>query len=135
MWKTLDYILGDRKMTDEEMADKYAQNLEKELMKEYEEHSEYGQTPYLATIPTPHVKQAFLAGLKAGRPQWHDLRKDPNDLPKDNNEVLVYMWDSYYIGYFNLDSWHFENFSEEKEQADAWCEIPTFDKETEKWLI
>ena len=73
--------------------------------------------------------QAFLAGLKAGRPQWHDLRENPNDLPKDNNEVLVYMWDSYYIGYFNLDSWHFENFSEGTEQADAWCEIPTFDKE------
>lgn len=69
-------------MTDEEMAEQYAQNLEKELMKEYEEHSEYGQTPYLATIPTPHAKQAFLAGLKAGRPQWHDLKKDPNDLPK-----------------------------------------------------
>jgi hypothetical protein len=75
------------------------------------------------------IQQAFLAGLKAGRPQWHDLRKDPKDLPKDNNEVLVYMWDSYYIGYFNLNSWHFENFSEGKEQADAWCEIPTFDKE------
>jgi len=75
------------------------------------------------------IKDSFLAGLKAGRPQWHDLRKDPNDLPKDNNEVLVYMWDSYYIGYFNLDSWHFENFSEGKEQADAWCEIPTFEKE------
>lgn len=68
----------------------------------------------------------FLAGLKAGRPQWHDLRKDPNDLPKDNNEVLVYMWDSYYRGYFNLNSWHFENFSEGTEQVDAWCEIPQF---------
>ena len=26
---------------------------------------------------------AFLAGLKADRQQWHDLRKDPNDLPKE----------------------------------------------------
>lgn len=25
--------------------------------------------------------QAYLAGLKAGRPKWHDLRLDPNDLP------------------------------------------------------
>jgi hypothetical protein len=83
-------------MKDEEMAEEYAQNLEKELMKEYEEHSEYGQTPYLATIPTPHVKQAFLAGLKADRPRWHDLRKTPNDLPNDTTSlylVRVYSWD------------------------------------------
>ena len=27
-------------------------------------------------------KKAFLAGLKAGKQEkWHDLRKDPNDLP------------------------------------------------------
>jgi hypothetical protein len=93
MWKTLDYILGDRKMTDEEMADKYAQNLEKELMKEYEEHSEYGQTPYLATIPTPHVKQAFLAGLKAGRPQWHKVAD--GDLPKAYQKCYFIYSNSY----------------------------------------
>ena len=30
------------------------------------------------------------AGLKAGRPQWHDLRKNPNDLPESSifHEVL-----------------------------------------------
>lgn len=33
---------------------------------------------------------AFLAGLKAARPQLHDLRKDPNDLPKDNDEKLCF---------------------------------------------
>lgn len=26
------------------------------------------------------------AELKAQIPQWHDLRKDPNDLPKENGE-------------------------------------------------
>ena len=31
-----------------------------------------------------NVEESFLAGLKAGRPQWHDLRKDPNDLPKED---------------------------------------------------
>ena len=35
--------------------------------------------------------QAFLAGLKAGRQEkWHDLRKNPKDLPAENQEVLVY---------------------------------------------
>lgn len=27
--------------------------------------------------------EAFIAGLKSGRPQWHDLRKNPNDLPQE----------------------------------------------------
>ena len=40
-------------------AKEYAQNLEKELMKEYEEHPEYGQCPALATIPTPHAEKAY----------------------------------------------------------------------------
>ena len=36
------------------------------------------------------IEEAFLAGLKAGRPQWHDLRKNPNDLPESSifHEVL-----------------------------------------------
>ena len=37
-----------------------------------------------------------IADIKAGRPQWHDLRKDPNDLPKDTTSlylVRVYSWD------------------------------------------
>ena len=34
------------------------------------------------TLPSDEfwqMSQAFLAGLKAGRPQFHNLRKDPND--------------------------------------------------------
>ena len=44
---------------------------------------------HLHTFPK-HFETTFLAGLKAGRPQWHDLRKDPNDLPKE--DVYVYLW-------------------------------------------
>jgi len=111
-------------MKDEEMAKRFA-----DKYTHYEVGKREDGTEYAKKVIDITIQQAFLAGLKAGRPQWHDLKKDPNDLPRDNNEVLVYMWDSYYIGYFNLDSWHFENFSEGKEQADAWCEIPTFNKE------
>ena len=107
-------------MKDEEMADIWVKG-HTEIIKDEELGMKY--------IKEPDPKDSFLAGLYIGRPQWHDLRKDPTDLPKDNNEVLVYMWESYYIGYFNLDSWNFENFSEGKEQADAWCEFHTFDKE------
>ena len=35
------------------------------------------------------VKQAYLAGLHEGQPKWHDLRKDPNDLPKEDCEVIA----------------------------------------------
>lgn len=35
------------------------------------------------------MQQAFLAGLKAGRPEWHDLRKYKNDLPKEGEDVLI----------------------------------------------
>ena len=34
------------------------------------------------------IEQAYLAGLKEGRPQWHDLRKDQNDLPLNTAPVL-----------------------------------------------
>ena len=77
------------------------------------------------------MEEAYIAGAKGNGVVWHDLRKDPKDLPKDEEEVLVCMWDSYYIGYYSQDTeeekrWHFENFSEGTEQADAWCEIPQF---------
>ena len=29
------------------------------------------------------VTQAYIAGAKANDAQWHDIRKDPNDLPKE----------------------------------------------------
>ena len=73
------------------------------------------------------VRLAFLAGLKAGRPQWHDLRKDPNDLPKKNKSYWVYMdcqgnkiyrsivWQGCWCGWNGIPL--------------AWCEEPQFDKE------
>lgn len=130
-------------MKDEEMAEQYAQNLEKELMKEYEEHSEYGQTAYLATIPTLHAKQAFLAGLKAGRLQWHDLRKDKNDLPKEDCEVFAYYEKGSLCGKAKLQKYKkgvlwvdrgeislwVDDLGYQIRNVIAWCEIPTFDKE------
>ena len=49
-----------------------------------------------ATVGGQAYYNGFLAGLKAGRPQWHDLRENPNDLPKDTDSlylVRVYSWD------------------------------------------
>lgn len=34
-------------------------------------------------------EQAYLAGLHEGQPKWHDLRKDPNDLPPQGVDVFI----------------------------------------------
>ncbi len=104
-------------MKDEELAKEW---FDKEL---YLESSMYNmQIEY-------YCRQAFLAGLKAGRPQWHDLRKDPNDLPKDTVSVLISRgsprtsrarYNGKWYGYYSDD---------EIEDVIAWCEIPVFGKE------
>ena len=95
--------------------------------------------------------EGFLAGLKAGRPQWHKVAD--GDLPKGDeygkNSIHrdIYLKDRYgnlYTGnYFPKDETHTEDcFAVEvlewgfqgsqfckKEQISEWCEIPTFDKE------
>ena len=75
----------------------------------------------------------FLAGLKAGRPQLHDLRKDPNDLPKDNCMVLVrfekpVMKFSYFChSEKKFSAWNKEyGCNVQLHNVIAWCEIPKF---------
>ena len=80
----------------------------------------------------------YELGLKAGRPQWHDLRKDPNDLPDEGTYLVVWRND---YGYKEIFIMNYEEDDEEElhwvdgdyEVQDdyiiAWCEIPTFDKE------
>ena len=71
--------------------------------------------------------------LKAQIPQWHDLRKDPNDLPKECKNVLCFVWqgEGYYCvvhiikGGDNSARWWASNKSEQLNVI-AWCEIPQF---------
>ena len=106
-------------MTDEEMAEKEYENCKFEKVEHY-----CDKTIYVT---------AFLAGLKAGRPQWHDLRKDPNDLPKNRRNV----WITYINGYnqrenteasFRYKYWVISGHRTGCEVV-AWCEEPTFDEE------
>ena len=104
-------------MTDEEMAEEYAetQNL---------------QNVNPSGIVRCKIADGFLAGLKAGRPQWHDLREYPNDLPKVNGQYWVCYEDSVNIGRKGHEMWIFINGKwEHTAKVIAWCEIPTFDKE------
>ena len=100
-------------MTDEEMAEEYA-----------EEHKEVDWEGY--DTNKEELKQAFLDGLKAGRPQWH---KVADELPTSDK-------DKYYFVVDKLNVYMIERFYEGKwsnyaviEDVIAWCEIPTFDKE------
>ena len=83
-------------------------------------------------------KDGFLAGLKAGRPQWHDLRKDPNDLPDEGSYLVVWQNARGYrermiMKYEEDDEEELHWFDDENDCWDddiiAWCEIPAFDKE------
>ena len=96
------------------------------------------------------VMDIFLAGFKAGREtereyvknnaftsmkeqglfpfgKWHDLRKDPNDLPKEDCEIITL----HENGNKNIQKWKNGNWTNAIViPVIAWCEIPNFtDKE------
>ena len=109
-------------MKDEEMAEEYLQSIE-------------GDDCVIIT-DREERKQAFLAGLKAGRPQWHDLRKDPKDLPDEGTYLVV--WQNA-RGYRETMIMRYEEDDEEElhwtdvegdwwdDDVIAWCEIPEFE--------
>lgn len=127
-------------------------------MKDEEMAEEYYYKTYPVTLNIgeeerkKEVTDIFLAGLKAGRPQWHkvadgDLPKGDDGFSKNGIHRKIYLKDRYgnlYTGnYFPKDDTHKEDcFAVEflewgfqgsqfcaKEQISEWCEIPTFDKE------
>lgn len=60
---------------------------------------------------------------------WHDLRKDPNDLPLVHSTVLDEDGDKIeYIGYgkWEVYSEYYERYIE-VDPPIAWCEVPTFE--------
>ena len=74
------------------------------------------------------ITEAYIAGAIENGIQWHDLRKDPNDLPKDNSVKRCYVDDGkYYRLYFSNAKWHYSiggyTFLQD---IIAWCEEPQF---------
>ena len=88
-----------------------------------------------------YVKEAFIAGLKAGSPKWHDLRKNPEDLPKEVGRYIVCYLDSAcerhtfelsFVDYFEDKHWIDEdnhNIEGYDEGVIAWCDIPLYMEE------
>ena len=121
-------------MKDEEMAEEYY----------------YKTYPVTLNIGEEERKQKvidiFLAGLKAGRQQWHEIESKVTPkreilkqyMPKNKEKVLlkyhfsgdneVHISDGYYDAY----DFEFHIANNPKYRivcVIAWCEIPTFDKE------
>ena len=96
-------------MTDKEKAEEYA----KLNARQYIHNDGIG-----FCTSEEEVKQAFLAGLKAGRPEWHK----PDDLP-DNER---YVWSNVGAGYHDDDGWWDDIGWELK--VIAWCE-PKFEED------
>ena len=100
-------------MTDEEMAEEYST-----------ENWEYYED-------SKALKQAYLAGLKAGRPQWHKVADGyypPYD--KCNCSINVFT-NSGHIAYYNYDDecWIEVVSVIEINPPIAWCEIPKYTEE------
>ena len=113
-------------MTDEEMAEEYADKISGlELT-----------CSLLAAKDKSHAYRlgrydGFLTGLKAGRTQWHDLRKDKTDLPENKRNVWCDYGDGCGKGYYNEydDVWWIEGHLY-CSTIIAWCKLPQFtDKE------
>ena len=93
------------------------------------------------------LRRAFRASKDMNvSTKWHDLRKNPDDLPKPNVAVLILLHfekrRSPYIAYYRpaFRKWQACNLLEaqrpskdddyiDREEVIAWCEIPKFEEE------
>ena len=105
-------------MTDEEKAENYAKGLCKTCTFDTCRHNALQTCAIKESL-----KQAYLDGHTEGRKEkWHDLRKNPNDLPKENGEYWCKWEDgSYSTGHYFQDN----GFGD---YVIAWCELPKFEE-------
>lgn len=118
-------------MTDEEMAEEYLEKLRKEKI------------PFDIYEVNNQLKRAFLAGLKASRPEWHKVAD--GDLPPTSGEMHA---ERYPIlactknGYVTVAirrkhgrayEWFCSDYDGNTLYLDkeviAWCEIPKYTEE------
>ena len=109
-------------MTDKEMAEQYV----KDNCTRWE---------YDGLSVDDIAKENFLAGLKAGRPEWHKVAD--GDLPKVfDKPYLCKVYSHFEVGYFTAykdQPWHFDEYYLDNEDVIAWKEIvlPELPKESE----
>lgn len=120
-------------MTDEEMAEKYAKANMYHIPAKREDGTEYAKE-----VSNVTVKEAFLAGLEAGKnknvlAEWHDLRKNPDDLPRKDERFLAnvsifVMTQKNKFACYNFDDKKWYSNGLTINPPIAWCEIPRFEK-------
>ena len=111
-------------MTLEEKAEEY-------VIKNVCENCNHCQSKgYIGCDTYRFAKKTYIDSAKENGIQWHDLEKDPNDLPKNKRKVWCDYDDGYGKGFYDKDDdgWWIEGhlFCS---IIIAWCELPTFDKE------
>lgn len=108
-------------MTDIERAEEYRKSLKQKLIDE----DEFERLEMF----DENVEEAYLAGLKAARQEmWHDLRKNPDDLPEIYMGVLNQNGMNVVYDYTNK-VWRNDDTDEYIcDDPIAWCEIPTFEE-------
>lgn len=112
-------------MTDEELAKEYEENAE------CVEVDDYGRKVYGSI----EIEEAFLTGLKVGKPKWHKVAD--GDLPKKVDDYVTNIGVLTYDNYGNgVHKWH-TPYCEVCDYVDevgdneviAWCEIPKYTEE------
>lgn len=109
-------------MTNEELEKKAEESFNNKLQKD---------VCYCTYNEEKIYKDGYIAGAKENGIEWHDLRKNPNDLPKRDGEYLtnigVLVFDS------SLDNrWctllceACDFYEEVIDEVIAWCEIPSW---------
>lgn len=120
-------------MTEEELQKKAKESFNNKLQKD---------VCYCTYNEEKIYKDGYIAGAKENGIEWHDLKKNPNDLPKVDSLVRVRLMSGmehicetcYYepsedeIGYGKLILSFYELNGEWIDDAEiiAWCEIPKF---------
>ena len=97
--------------------------------KEYRNHNtNYYEWDAFCADDGEAIEEAYQKGAEfgAGRLKWHDLRKNPDDLPTDKHFKItsdgdIALYDLFLGKRYDLRS------DELTYQLAAWCEIPTFE--------
>jgi len=103
-------------MTDEEMAEEYTKGLCKTCTVDICRYNIFQTCAIKESI-----KQAHLAGLKAGRPKWHKVAD--GDLPNENVKLILVRdrFDNKFLNYHLLLK---KMIVEMIDQFDEWIELP-----------
>ena len=108
-------------MTDIERAEKYARENKKIIQCSCHNYDS-----------EKDLEEAYLAGLKAARQEmWHDLRKNPNDLPESSifHEILNQNGTKmFYDDIFKKWNMYFNGEIVQAQTPITWCEIPIFEE-------